>query len=195
MAEIELKKLGDDSFSPTFMRNATAYGVSKMLRLDIVLNNLVASSYFKGKIIINSDGKAWRPMVHVDDICTAFDTVIKSDVDKIHNQAFNVGSNEQNYQIFQLAEFIKNQYPHLEIKFMNSDSDDRSYKVNFDKISNVLGFKAKWDIPTGITQLYNAYNFYLNDIEDFYNRKFIRLKNIEYLINNAHVNKNLYWMD
>jgi nucleoside-diphosphate-sugar epimerase len=151
MAEKDLAGLADADFSPVYLRSATAYGLSPRLRFDLVLNNLVAWAYTTGRIHLKSDGTPWRPIVHIEDISRAFTAVLEAPRDVIHNQAFNVGSNDQNYQIIDIAKSLKNLMPAYEIEFAEgARPDTRCYRVDFSRIAAKLpGFNVKWNAEGG----------------------------------------------
>jgi nucleoside-diphosphate-sugar epimerase len=159
LVEQELASLADDDFSPTYFRNATAYGVSRRLRADIVVNNLVGHAITTGKVLMQSDGTPWRPLVHIRDIIHAFECVLTAPKDVIHNQAFNVGQTKENYRIRQVAEMVAEVVPNCELSFAEGASADlRNYRVDFTKIETKLpGFKAAWSLRRGIEELYAAY--------------------------------------
>ena len=157
--EQELASLADDAFSPTYFRNATAYGVSRRLRADIVVNNLVGHAFTTGKVLMQSDGSPWRPLVHIRDIIQAFVCALTAPKEAIHNQAFNVGQTNENYRIRQVAEMVAEVVPNCELSFAAGASPDvRNYRVDFSKIeSHLPGFKAAWSLRQGIEELYEAY--------------------------------------
>lgn len=196
-AERSISKLADSSFCPTFLRSSTAYGLSPMLRFDLVVNNFVAWSFTKGTVLLKSDGTAWRPFVHIRDISLAFISVLNSPLDVVRNQIFNVGKNEENYQIKDVAEIVKNIVPNSEIKYVEgAETDKRSYKVEFDKISQTLpGFKPKWNVPLGAKQLYEAYKKIGLLVEDFEGPKYRRLFNLENSIKSGILDNNLRRID
>jgi nucleoside-diphosphate-sugar epimerase len=152
--------LADASFSPVYLRNATAYGVSRRLRADIVVNNLVGHAVTNGKVLLQSDGSPWRPLVHIGDIIAAFNACLTAPIEAIHNQAFNVGRVGENYRIRDVAELVREVVPNCEIAFAEGASADaRNYRVDFTKISTELpGFEATWTLRDGIEELYKAYS-------------------------------------
>jgi len=181
-SESELLKLKDENFIPTIMRSATAYGISPNLRLDLVVNNLTASAYTTGSVKLLSDGTAWRPLVHVEDMSNAFIRVLQSSEEKISGQIFNVGSNENNYRVKQIAELVEEFIPNSKIEYAkNANKDTRSYQVNFDKIKNELGFKAKWNLQEGIKNVHESFKKFGLTEDDFKDKKFHRVKYIKWL--------------
>ncbi len=157
--EQEVSKLADDDFSPCYLRNATAYGVSRRLRADIVVNSLVGHAVTTGKVLMMSDGSPWRPLVHIGDIIGATIACLSAPRDAMHNEAFNVGRNGENYQIRTVAEMVRDTVPNCELSFADgASSDTRDYKVDFTKIESKLpGFESQWNLQQGIDQLYQAY--------------------------------------
>jgi nucleoside-diphosphate-sugar epimerase len=180
-AERDIMQLADESFSPTFLRSATAYGLSPMLRFDIVLNNLVAWAYTTGKVLLKSDGMALRPIVHIEDISQAFVAVLKSSPDLIHNQVFNLGITEENYRIRELADIAKDTVPNSRVEFAKgAEPDTRSYKVDFSKIHNALPeFKPKWTARLGAKQLYEAFKKIGVTVDEFEGPRYRRITHIE----------------
>ncbi|MGE3325826.1 MAG: NAD-dependent epimerase/dehydratase family protein [Acidimicrobiia bacterium] len=157
--EQAVSQLADDSFSPVYLRNATAYGVSRRLRADIVVNNLVGHAVTTGKVLLQSDGSPWRPLVHIGDIIGAVSSSLTAPVDAIHNQAFNVGKLGENYRIREVAELVRDVVPNCEVAFAaGASADARNYRVDFTKIATRLpGFEAKWTLRAGIEEIYVAY--------------------------------------
>ena len=155
LAENDLRSLADDSFSPVFLRNATAYGVSPRLRLDLVVNDFCAAAARDGRILIKSDGTPWRPLVHVEDICRAFLAVLHSDRTAVHNQAFNVGQSEENYRVSELAEIVRRAYPGCEVEMApGGGPDKRCYRVDCSKICRIMPhYRPTWTVPAGVEQL------------------------------------------
>jgi nucleoside-diphosphate-sugar epimerase len=157
--EQDVARLADDRFSPTFLRNATAYGVSPRLRFDLVLNNLTAWAYAKGRVHIKSDGTPWRPIVHIEDIARAFIAVLAAPREIVHNEALNVGQTEENYRIRELADIVQEVVPGSQIDYATDGGPDpRCYRVNFGKIQRLLPeFKPQWNARRGAEELYDAY--------------------------------------
>ena len=159
LVEAAVSSLASESFSPTYLRNATAYGASPRLRADIVVNNLVGIAYTTGEVMIQSDGTPWRPLVHVQDISRAFLEVLGAPREAIHNEAFNVGSSTENYQIRDVATIVEQVVPGCSIKYMEGGGPDpRCYRVSCDKLSRHLpGFRTEWTVRRGAEELYQSY--------------------------------------
>ena len=193
--EQEVSQLADENFSPTFLRNATAYGVSPRLRFDLVLNNLVAWAFTKGLVYIKSDGTPWRPIVHIEDISRAFIAVLEAPKELIHNEAFNVGRNEDNYRISDLAQIVKETVPNCRIEYAaDAGPDKRCYRVDCSKIAKVLpNFKPQWDARKGAAELYEIYQKVGLTLEEFEGTKYQRIAHIKYLINNDLLDGELRW--
>jgi len=196
-AERELSKLADENFHPVFMRNATVYGLSPSLRLDLVVNNLVAWAYLTGKISIMSDGTPWRPIIHVEDFCRAFLAVLEAPSDKIHNNVFNVGSTDENYQIRDIAEKIGRIVPNSQVEILNkTGSDERSYRVDFSKLKKTFTtFRPIWNLEKGIRELYQAYKEFGLTLDDFKSPNYFRVKWINYLIESNRLDRDLRWLN
>jgi nucleoside-diphosphate-sugar epimerase len=195
--EEDISRLADESFSPVFMRNATAYGVSPRLRADIVLNNLVGWAYTTGKVRILSDGRPWRPIVHIEDISNAFAAALVAPREAIHNQAFNVGVDGENYQVRELAEIVEQTVPDCSVEYAGQGGPDpRNYRVDFSKLTRTLtGFQPKWNARRGARELYDAYRRAGLTAEEFQGRKFTRLKQLSYLLDAGRLDDTLRWKD
>jgi nucleoside-diphosphate-sugar epimerase len=194
-AEQEITQLAGDEFSPTFLRNATAYGVSPRLRFDLVLNNLVAWALTSGLVYLKSDGSPWRPIVHIEDISRAFIAVLQSPREVVHNQTFNVGRNEENYRISELAEIVKETVPGCHIGFAaDAGPDARCYRADFSKIAASLPlFKPVWDARKGAHQLYETYRSVGIKLEDFEGPRFKRIDHIQRLLKAGALGSDLRW--
>lgn len=193
--EKDVRKLADDHFSPVFLRNATAYGVSPRLRFDLVLNNLMAWAYTTGKVHLKSDGMSWRPIVHIRDISRAFIAALEAPKELIHNETFNVGRSEENFLIRDIAELVRQTVPGSVVEFAESSGPDkRNYRVNCNKISRALpNFKPEWTARKGAEELYDAYQQIGLKLEDFEGPKYRRISHIKLLLNRGLLNKNLKW--
>lgn len=194
--EEDVSKLADSTFSPVFLRNATAYGVSPRLRADVVLNNLVCWAHTTGRIRLNSDGSAWRPIVHVQDIARTFAAALAAPRETIHNQAFNVGVNGENYQVHELAEIVRNTVAGCAVEFMgNAGPDPRSYRVDFSKLVRTFpDLKPQWNASFGAKDLFAALQEAQVTLEDFQGRKYLRLAQIKHLIDRGALDSTLRWV-
>ncbi|HEY4688466.1 MAG TPA: SDR family oxidoreductase [Anaerolineae bacterium] len=194
-AEADISALADDSFSPVFLRNATAYGFSPRLRFDIVVNNLTGWAFTTRRVRLLSDGRAWRPLVHIDDIAQAFMLALDAPREAIHNQAFNVGLDEGNTQICDVAEAVQRIVPNCRVSFAEgAAADSRTYRLSFAKIRKRLpDFEPAWNVERGIRQLYEAFSSVGLPFEDFDGRKYTRLKQLRYLLEAQRLDASLRW--
>ncbi|MEO0969434.1 MAG: SDR family oxidoreductase [Cyanobacteria bacterium J06639_18] len=194
LVERDLQPMADDNFSPSFMRNATAFGASPRMRFDIVLNNLAGLAWTTKEIKMISDGTPWRPLVHALDICKAIVCTLEAPRDIIHNQIFNVGDTSNNYRVKEIAEVIASIFKGCELSFGDSGGDNRSYRVSFEKINTKLpGFKCDWNAQLGAQQLYDLFQ-QIDMTEDMFQfRGFTRLKQLEYLIRTQQIDENFFW--
>jgi nucleoside-diphosphate-sugar epimerase len=195
--ERDVARLADDSFSPVFLRNATAYGVSPRLRFDLVLNNLVAWAWTTGRVLIKSDGTPWRPIVHVEDIGRAFLAVLAAPREITHNQSFNVGSTSENYRIRELAEIVRGTVPGSVIDYSpDGGADPRCYRVDFGKIQRTLpGFRPAWDARRGARELLAAYRAAGLGPGDFEGPRYKRIDHLKRLLAEGRVDGSLRWLD
>jgi len=193
--EQDVAQLADDNFSPTFPRSATAYGVSPRLRFDLVLNNLVAWAFTTGRVHLKSDGMAWRPIVHIEDMARAFIAMLHAPRELVHNQAFNVGRTEENYRVREMAEIVAETVPGSRIEFAEgAGPDKRCYRVNCDKLLQTLPeFKPRWDARRGAQELYAAFQKVGLTPEEFEGPRYKRVAHIKHLISTGRLDESLRW--
>jgi len=196
LVERDVRPLADDTFSPTFLRNATAMGASPRMRFDLVVNDLAGHAWTERVIRMDSDGTPWRPFVHILDISRAIDCVLQAPREVIHAEVFNVGSNDQNYQIRQIAEVIGDTVPGCSVVFGDSRGDARNYRANFDKIHERLpGFQTRYDVARTARQLIDVFRAVDMTTEQFDFRGYTRIKQIKHLLATRQIDDRFFWID
>jgi len=194
LCERDILPLADSTFSPVFFRNSTAFGASPRQRFDIVVNNLCGLAWTTKEIKMISDGSPWRPLVHGLDIAKAICCALDAPVDAIHGQILNIGSDNQNYRVREIAEIVAENFPGCTTTFGDQGADNRSYRVSFDKIARHLpDFKCDWDVPKGAKQFYELFQQIDFTKEDFLARGFTRLKALEHLIRTQQIDQDFFW--
>ena len=193
-SEADLSSLADDDFSPTYLRNSTAYGVSPRLRGDLVVNNLTGFAFTTGQVFLKSDGTSWRPLVHIEDISRAFLALMEAPRDAVHDEAFNVGSTEENYRIRDVAEIVGGIVPGSTVTLSDEAFNDlRNYRVNCDKLAETIGFQTKWTVPAGIEELYEAYKQIGLTLTDLEGNRFMRIKRVREHLEAGRLDADLRW--
>ena len=194
LVERDVSAMADDDFSPAFLRNATAFGASPRMRFDIVLNNLAGLAWTEHRIAMTSDGTPWRPLVHGLDIAQAIRCALRADRETVHNLVVNVGADENNRTVREIAETVGREFPGCEVTFGPPSADNRSYRVAFGRIREVFAdFRAEWDVAAGAAQLHKVFAGIAMDDETFAGRGHTRLKQIEYLLKTGQVDERLFW--
>lgn len=194
--EFALTKMADENFCPTYLRASTAYGVSPRIRFDLVINNLTAWAMTTGRVFLKSDGTPWRPVVHVEDIARAYIAVLHAPVETIHNEAFNVGSTTENYQMRELAEIVQDIVPGCRVDYADdAGPDKRCYRVDCNKIARVLHeFKPQWTARRGIEELYQEYKKIGLTLEEFEGEKFMRIAHLKWLMKSGLLDEDYRWI-
>ena len=194
LVEHDVGALADSRFSPVFLRNATAFGASPRMRFDIVLNNLAGFAWTTKEIRMTSDGTPWRPLVHVEDICQAVILALTAPREAVHNEIFNVGDEEQNYRIREIAAVVGHEFDGCTVTFGRPSGDNRSYRTSFDKIRRHLpGFRCRWPAQLGARQLRDVFERIGMTAERFLFRGFTRLEQIKYLLETRQIDADFYW--
>ena len=194
LVEQDVAPLATPDFSPVFFRNATAYGVSPHLRVDIMVNNLVGYAVTTGQVVLKSDGSPWRPLVHVEDICRAFLAALSADRRRTHNEAFNVGISEENFRVREVAGMVE-AVTGCQAAFADgATADARDYRVDFGKIQRVLPeFRPRWTVQKGVEELYESYRRYGLTAEEFLGGRYVRLNEIKRLQSEGRLDTMLRW--
>lgn len=196
MAEKDLHELADDDFSPISLRSATAYGVSPRLRGDLVVNNLVGHAFTTGEVLIKSDGSAWRPLVHIEDICRAFLAVLEAPREAVHDEVFNVGATSENYRVSELAELVNATVPESTVVYADgAGPDKRNYRVDCDKLPRIVpSFATRWTVARGVEELYEAYLRHGLTLEDLTGECFQRHKRVQALQSAGEMDARMRWL-
>jgi nucleoside-diphosphate-sugar epimerase len=194
LCERDIRPLADGSFSPVFFRNATAFGASPRQRFDLVVNNLCGLAWTTKEIKMTSDGTPWRPLVHALDIAKAICCAIEAPTEAIHNEVFNIGSSNQNYRVREIAKKVGEVFPDCKLAFGTQGADNRSYRVNFDKVRRHLPeFECEWNADKGVRQMYGLFQQIDFTRDQFEHRAFTRLKQLQYLIRTGQIDGKFFW--
>ena len=193
--EAALSQMADADFSPTYIRASTAYGVSPRLRFDLVTNNLTAWAFTTGRVYLKSDGTPWRPIVHIEDISLSYIAALHAPRDVVHNEAFNVGTTTENYQMCEIAEIVKEIVPGCDIEYApDASPDKRCYRVDCNKIAYTLHeFKPQWTARRGVEQLYEEYKRVGLTLDEFEGPKYMRIAHVRHLVAEGLLDENLRW--
>ncbi len=191
LTEQAVSKLATDSFTPVFLRNATAYGVSCRIRFDLVLNNLTAWAYTTGKVHIKSDGTPWRPIVHIEDISRAFVATLEAPKEVVHNQAFNVGATKENYRVREIAEIVHATVPNSEVSFAEGGSPDkRNYRANCDKFTSTFPqWAPKWTAKAAAKELYDSFKDVGVTLDEFEGDRYKRIGQLKALLKEGQLDE------
>ena len=194
LCERDLGHLADKNFVPCYFRNATAFGASPRQRFDIMLNNLCGLAWTTREVRMISDGTPWRPLVHALDIAQAIACALDAPADAIFNEIFNIGSNDQNYQVREVADKVASVFPDCTLTFGSQGADNRSYRVNFDKVGKHLPrFQCEWDADKGVRQFYELFRQIDFTLETFEYPAFTRLKQLQYLVRTGQLDERFFW--
>jgi len=195
--EEALQELADTNFCPTYIRASTAYGVSPRIRFDLVVNNLTAWAFTTGMVYLKSDGTPWRPVVHVEDICRAYIAALKAPAERVYNEAFNVGTTTENYQMRELAEIVESVVPGCRIEYApDAGPDKRCYRVDCNKIARTLhDFKPQWTARRGVEELYSEYKRVGLTLEEFEGPKYMRIGHLKQLVHNGLLTDEFRWSE
>ena len=196
-SERRISALASDSFSPTFLRNGTVYGLSPRMRFDTVFNSLIGAALTSGRVTVLSDGKPWRPVVHVQDVSRAFQAVLEAPLDTIHDQAFNTGAEALNHRVIDLAEIAVRTVPGADLEVLaQPDADQRTYRTDFGKFARTFpGFEFRWEPSAGAVEVYEAFRGVGLTAEDFKSPRFTRLKWLRHLLDSGRLDGELRWSE
>jgi len=195
LAERAVSGLAGDGFSPTFLRNGTLYGLSPRMRFDTVFNDLIGTAVTSGKVVVYSDGKPWRPVVHVQDAARAFMTILEAPLADVHDQVFNIGANHLNHQVIELAEIAVRTVPGCKLEVQaQAGADQRTYKADFGKFERVFpNFEFHWTAPAGAQELYRSFRSINLKKNHFLDKRFTRLKWLRHLLESRRLDGELRW--
>jgi nucleoside-diphosphate-sugar epimerase len=197
LAEKEIAAMADDDFSPTFLRNATAYGVSPRLRGDLVVNNLAGYAHATGEVLMKSDGTPWRPLVHIEDISRAFLAIAEAPREQVHNESFNVGRTTENYQVKDVARIVEEVVPGSSVRLADHAGPDlRNYRVSCAKLEKAFpDLQATWTVRTGVEELYDAYRRFGLTADELSGSRLQRIRHISDLLDAGRLRPDLRWRE